>query len=202
MAAKNDKVGGNGNSAGTAGPAHRPHVVVLGAGFGGLAFARNFPDGLARISIVDRANHHLFQPLLYQVAAAGLAVPDIAQPVRSILAKKRDVTVLMDEITAIEPRRPVFHYCDKGAMATIGRSRAVARIGRFEFAGAFAWLLWLVVHLLFLIGFRNKLSVLLQWAHSYLTYKPGARVIYALPNSARTGRLEIERTLPSVHSLS
>lgn len=82
--------------------AARPHIVVLGAGFGGLTFAKKFPDGLARVTIVDRTNHHLFQPLLYQVAAAGLAVPDIAQPVRSILAKKRDITVLMNEATAID----------------------------------------------------------------------------------------------------
>lgn len=79
-----------------------PHIVVLGAGFAGLMFAKKFPDGLARVTVVDRTNHHLFQPLLYQVATAGLAVPDIAQPVRSILAPKRDVTVLMDEATAID----------------------------------------------------------------------------------------------------
>jgi NADH dehydrogenase len=80
----------------------RPHIVVLGAGFGGLMFAKKFPNGLARVTVVDRTNHHLFQPLLYQVATAGLAVPDIAQPVRSILAPKRDVTVLMDEVAAID----------------------------------------------------------------------------------------------------
>jgi len=80
----------------------RPHVVVLGAGFAGLTFAKKFPDGLARVTVVDRTNHHLFQPLLYQVATAGLAVPDIAQPVRSILANKRDVTVLMSEVTGID----------------------------------------------------------------------------------------------------
>lgn len=79
----------------------RPHILVLGAGFGGLMFAKKFPDGLARITVVDRTNHHLFQPLLYQVATAGLAVPDIAQPVRSILANKRDVTVLMDDAIGI-----------------------------------------------------------------------------------------------------
>ena len=81
---------------------HRPHIVVLGAGFGGLTFAKKFPDGLAHVTVVDRTNHHLFQPLLYQVATAGLAVPDVAQPVRSILTRKDDVTVLMNEVTAID----------------------------------------------------------------------------------------------------
>jgi len=414
----------------------RPQVVVLGAGFAGLTFAHSFPTGIARVTVVDRTNHHLFQPLLYQVATAGLAVPDIAQPVRAILAKKRDVTVLMDEVTGFDlaarsvklrqseltydhlvvalggrtsyfghpeweqhapglksiddairirrnvlyafeqaemtddpaerqrlmtivvigggptgvelagtfaelqrnvlakdfrrlnlrmarviliegsphilnayspslsdkaqaqleslgvtvwpglhvkdirhgevilpnetlraeniiwaagvsasplgaqlgvetdragrvkvlpdlsipghpevrvvgdmitltdpkgqivpgvspaamqtgryvakgiareiragvkadtSRRKPFSYFDKGSMATIGRSRAVAKIGRFEFSGFLAWQAWLFIHLIFLVGFRNKLSVLLSWAYSYLTFKRGARVIY------------------------
>src|SRR5258706_4970134 len=73
-------------------------VVVLGAGFGGLTFCKHFRHPTARITLVDRTNHHLFQPLLYQVATAGLSAPDIAQPVRSILADRPDVTVLMEEV--------------------------------------------------------------------------------------------------------
>ena len=72
-------------------------VVVLGAGFGGLEFCKSFRHPSARIIVVDRTNHHLFQPLLYQVATAGLSAPEIAQPVRSILSHRPDVTVLMDE---------------------------------------------------------------------------------------------------------
>lgn len=79
-----------------------PHIVVLGAGFGGLMFAKEFPGGLARITVVDRQNHHVFQPLLYQVATAGLAAPDIAQPIRSILRKKPDLTVRMAEVRGID----------------------------------------------------------------------------------------------------
>ena len=422
----------------------RPHIVVLGAGFAGLTFAQEFPSGLARVTLVDRTNHHLFQPLLYQVATAGLAVPDIAQPVRSILAGKRDVTVLMDEVTgfdlaartvrlregelrydqlvvalggrtsyfghpeweqhapglktiddAIRIRRNVLHaferaemtddpaerqrlmtivvigggptgvelagtfaelqrhvlardfrrlnlrmarvilvegsprllgsyppdlsdraqaqleslgvavwlgaqvkeiragevvlpnetlraaniiwgagvaasplgaqlgaemdragrvkvlpdlsipghpevrvlgdmialtdpkgqivpgvspaamqagryvsrqlarelragpaaaptqrapfvYFDKGSMATIGRSRAVAKIGKLQFSGPAAWLAWLFIHLVFLVGFRNKLSVLLSWTYSYLTFRRGARVIYGFPGAGQS----------------
>lgn len=78
-----------------------PHVVVLGAGFGGLAFAREFPSHLARVTVVDRQNHHVFQPLLYQVATAGLAAPDIAQPIRSLLRAKPNLTVLMASVRQI-----------------------------------------------------------------------------------------------------
>jgi NADH:ubiquinone reductase (H+-translocating) len=410
-----------------------PHVVVLGAGFGGLEFCKRFDDPDARITLVDRTNHHLFQPLLYQVATAGLSAPDIAQPIRSILANHENITVLLDEVegfdlagkkvvlekntltydylvlalgsctsyfghpeweafapglktledamdirsrilrafeqaeseqsaaaqerlmtivvvgggpTGVElagafselarhvlradfrridpaqakviliegaPRilanltpslsasaqkqleglgahvrtgvkvkdisegcveldtgetiraaniiwaagvsatpvakklgveldrggrikvnpdlsvpghpevfavgdmalalekdgtlvpgvspaamqmgahvahiieneiafpggvkRPPFKYWDKGTMATIGRSAAVAKVGKFEFSGVTAWLAWLTIHLFFLVGFRNKIAVLFQWFYSYVTYKRGARLI-------------------------
>jgi len=80
----------------------KPHVVVLGAGFGGLTFAQKFASDCARVTVVDRQNHHLFQPLLYQVATAGLAAPDIAQPIRSILRKKPNLTVLLAEVQGID----------------------------------------------------------------------------------------------------
>jgi NADH dehydrogenase len=75
------------------------HVVVLGAGFGGLTFCKHFRSLNARVTVVDRTNHHLFQPLLYQVAAAGLSAPEIAQPIRAILSNRRNVTVLLDQVT-------------------------------------------------------------------------------------------------------
>jgi NADH dehydrogenase len=417
-----------------------PHVVVLGAGFGGLTFCQKFRHPTARVTLVDRANHHLFQPLLYQVATAGLSAPEIAQPIRSILSEKPNVRVLMDTVldfhlaqrevvlangplaydylvlalggvtsyfghpeweqfapglksladamrirrnvlTAFERAenepdatardrlmtmvvvgggptgvelagafaelaryvlkadfrridptharvilieaspivlshmppdlarsateqlgrmgvqvrtstkvksinqgrveleggesieaeniiwaagvaaspltrklgveldragrvkvkpdlslpghpevfaigdmalvlredgkpvpgvspgamqmarhvariiedelaspgtalRPPFRYWDKGTMATIGRSAAVACTGPFHLHGFVAWVAWLVVHLIFLIGFRNKLAVLLQWAYSYFTYKRGARIITGWPEAA------------------
>jgi NADH dehydrogenase len=76
--------------------------------------------------------------------------------------------------------RPPFKYWDKGTMATIGRSAAVAWVGRLHFSGWFAWLTWLFVHLVFLLGFHNKLVVLLQWTYSYFAYKRGARIITTL----------------------
>jgi NADH dehydrogenase len=74
------------------------HVVVLGGGFGGLEFCKSLRSRDARITLVDRTNHHLFQPLLYQVATAGLAATEIAQPIRSILSDRPDITVLMDDV--------------------------------------------------------------------------------------------------------
>ncbi len=421
----------------TTAPVPLPRIVVIGAGFGGLTFCRKFPEGLAHIVVIDRENHHLFQPLLYQVATAGLSAVDIAQPIRAILRKKKNLEVFMAEVQRIDvtakkvitdrgetsydylvlaaggvtsyfghddwekwapglksiddaleirrkillsferaeterdesrrrelmtmivvgggptgvelagtfaelartvlvrdfdridpskarvilvegsPRvlaqfpedlsasarrqlerlgvevrlgkhvqairegeiempggeiirgtviwaagvaaspltknlgvetdrggrikvapdlslpghpevfavgdlvtlvdrhgvtvpgvspaamqmgehvakliaeelrarqttmnaaagREAFGYWDKGSMATIGRSKAVAQIGRLHFSGYPAWVAWLVVHLLFLVGFRNKISVVMQWVYSYLTYRRGARII-------------------------
>jgi NADH dehydrogenase len=79
-----------------------PHVVILGGGFGGLWATRALASAPVRITLVDRTNHHLFQPLLYQVALAGLSSPDIAAPLRHILRRQRNVSVRMDEALAID----------------------------------------------------------------------------------------------------
>jgi len=78
-----------------------PHVVIIGAGFGGLTAAQSLKRAPVRITIVDRTNHHLFQPLLYQVAMAGLSPADIAAPIRSVLRKQKNVTVLLDEAVEV-----------------------------------------------------------------------------------------------------
>ena len=75
-----------------------------------------------------------------------------------------------------QPRRN-FRYHDKGSLATIGRAAAVAQIGKFSLSGYFAWLAWLFVHIFFLIGFRNRIIVMINWAWAYLTYERGARLI-------------------------
>jgi len=77
---------------------------------------------------------------------------------------------------AILARKP-FHYWDKGSLATIGRAAAIAEFGKIHISGFLAWLSWLFVHIFFLIGFRNRLLVFIQWAWSYLTYERGARLI-------------------------
>lgn len=85
----------------------RAHVVVLGAGFGGLTFCKRFRSDRADVTIIDRTNHHLFQPLLYQVAMGGLSAPDVAQPIRSILRDKPNLRVMMDEVRDLDLSRKV-----------------------------------------------------------------------------------------------
>jgi len=80
----------------------RPRVLILGCGFGGLFAARALRKAPVEITVVDRTNHHLFQPLLYQVATAGLAAPAIAEPIRRILARQQNVTVLYGEAQRVE----------------------------------------------------------------------------------------------------
>ena len=77
----------------------------------------------------------------------------------------------------LQPARTPFSYRDKGTLATIGRGKAVAHIGRFKFGGALAWFLWVFIHIFFLVGFRNRLMVLIEWAYAYLTFHRGARLI-------------------------
>ena len=80
----------------------RPHLVVVGGGFAGLWCTRALATAPLQITLIDRANHHLFQPLLYQVATAGLSAGDIAAPLRHILREQRNVTVRLGEVTAID----------------------------------------------------------------------------------------------------
>jgi NADH dehydrogenase len=70
-----------------------------------------------------------------------------------------------------------FRYFDKGSMATIGRKAAIAEIGKLHLSGFIAWMAWLMVHIFFLIGFRNRFAVIFNWAWSYFTYQRGARLI-------------------------
>lgn len=84
------------------GAARRPQVLILGGGFGGLWAARALAGAPVDVTLVDRTNHHLFQPLLYQVATAGLSAPDIAAPLRHILRRQRNVVVRLDEVHAID----------------------------------------------------------------------------------------------------
>ena len=82
-----------------------PHVVIVGCGFGGLFAARALRRAAVRVTVLDRTNHHLFQPLLYQVATAGLAAPAVAAPIRSILARQTNATVIYGEAQRIDCER-------------------------------------------------------------------------------------------------
>ncbi len=121
------------------------------------------------------------------VRANGSLVPGVAP---AAIQEGRRAALNALRIVNSETTSP-FRYCNKGDLATIGRNRAIAVFGRFEVAGYPAWLLWLFVHILYLVGFRNRLSVLVQWAYAYFTFQRGVRLIIAAeraaPSVARSG---------------
>ena len=80
----------------------KPHIVIVGAGFAGLACAKALGNTPARVTVIDRANYHLFVPLLYQVATAALSPADIARPIRRILGRYSNINVVLGEVTAID----------------------------------------------------------------------------------------------------
>tara|TARA_B110000003_G_scaffold113230_1_gene115797 strand:+ start:1206 stop:2477 length:1272 start_codon:yes stop_codon:yes gene_type:complete len=86
-----------------------PHVVILGGGFAGLSAAKNLAKAEVKITLVDRQNHHLFQPLLYQVASGGLSATEIAQPLRRILMDQSNVRIIMDEVKEIDREGEYVH---------------------------------------------------------------------------------------------
>src|SRR5689334_25293284 len=98
-----------------------PSVVIVGAGFGGLAAAKALRRSPASVTLIDRQNHHCFQPLLYQVATAALSPADIAWPIRSILRGQDNVTVLMAEVTGVNTaeRRVILAGADPVAYDTL-----------------------------------------------------------------------------------
>ena len=87
----------------------RPRIVIVGGGFGGLEAAKALRGTLADVIVIDRQNHHCFQPLLYQVATAALSPADVAWPIRHILRAQRNVTVLMEEVGGVDTRQKMLH---------------------------------------------------------------------------------------------
>jgi NADH dehydrogenase len=93
------------------------HVIILGCGFGGLFAARRLAGADVRITMIDRSNHHLFQPLLYQVATAGLSAPAISAPIRHILARQKNLTTLMADVAAVDAARRTVVLDDASELA-------------------------------------------------------------------------------------
>ena len=91
----------------------RPHIVVVGAGFGGLTVATKLAKAPVDITLIDRENHHLFQPLLYQVATAGLSPADIAWPIRRLVRSQKNTRVLLGEVTSVDKARKRIHLDDR-----------------------------------------------------------------------------------------
>jgi NADH dehydrogenase len=169
-----------------------PATVVLWAA--GVAAS---PLGKKLGIAVDRAGRVPVQPdlslsghpevfVIGDLAAAkdanGKLLPGVApvaiqqgKYVAKVIRKEAEVSPVRNGRTFMP--RPPFLYWDKGSLATIGRAAAVAQFGKIHISGFVAWLSWLFVHILFLIGFRNRLLVFIQWAWSYLTYERSARLI-------------------------
>ena len=101
------------------------------------------------------------------------AVPGVAP---AAIQMGRHAAANVEAVASGRERRP-FEYRDKGMMATIGRRAAVCDFGRLKFSGVFAWMFWLFIHVFFLVGFRNRFVVMIEWAFWYLTYQRSARVI-------------------------
>jgi len=132
----------------------------------------------ADLSLPGRPEVFVIGDLAAAKDADGRMPPGVAPA--AIQEGKFVAKVIRDELKAGAKNnvaRPAFHYWDKGSLATIGRAAAVAQFGRIHISGFIAWLSWLFIHILFLIGFRNRLLVFIQWAWSYVTYERGARLI-------------------------
>jgi NADH dehydrogenase len=160
--------------------------IIWAAGVGASPLTRSLGvelDRAGRVKVLPElsAPGH---PEVFAVGDLALVIDENGKPVPGVspaaMQMARHVARLiereLDRGAAIS--RPAFRYWDKGTMATIGRSAAVAKVGDFEFSGLLAWLAWLFIHLLFLVGFRNKAGVLLHWLYSYCTYKRGARIVF------------------------
>jgi NADH dehydrogenase len=117
--------------------------------------------------------------------AAAITGPD-GRPLPGVapVAKQQGYYVANLLIARAEGRTlPAFRYRDLGSMATIGRKRAVAQIGALKASGLFAWILWSVAHIYFLIGFRNRLAVTMNWCWNYVTFQRGTRLITGIQGS-------------------
>ncbi|HET8773963.1 MAG TPA: NAD(P)/FAD-dependent oxidoreductase [Thermoanaerobaculia bacterium] len=157
-------------------------TVLWGAGVQASPLARSLGVPL------DRAGRVLVEPdltipghkdvfVIGDLAAArqhdGSFVPGVAP---AAIQEGQHTAMNLERAVAGQPLR-AFKYKDKGSLATIGRAAAVADFGKLRFGGFFAWMAWLLIHIFFLIGFRNRFLVITQWAWAYFTYQRGARLI-------------------------
>ena len=156
-------------------------TVLWAAGVAGSPLAQTLGVPLDRVgrvfvepdlTIKGRDDVYVIGDLAH-VEADGALVPGVAP---AAMQAGRHTALNIVRTLRGQPREP-FRYRDKGMLATIGRGAAVAKIGPIKASGYFAWLLWLFVHIFFLIGFRNRLIVMIHWAWSYVTFDRGARLI-------------------------
>ena len=169
-----------GNLLWAAGVSASPLTKKLGAELDKAGRVKVNPD----LSVPGHPEIFVFGDAALVLDKAGKPVPGVSPAAMQMGRYAARVIEAELSAGANRPVRPPFKYWDKGTMATIGRSAAVAWIGRLKISGYPAWLAWLFVHLIFLIGFRNRLAVLLQWTYSYFAYKRGARIITHTPTEA------------------
>jgi NADH dehydrogenase len=156
-------------------------TVLWAAGVTGSGFARRLSvplDRAGRILVEDDltiAGHRDVFAIgdIASITRDGRQVPGVAP---AAVQQARHTARNIQRALSNQPLLP-FHYRDRGSLATIGRSAAVADFGKLKLSGTPAWLAWLLLHLLFLVGFRNRLSVLFQWIWSFVSYDRGARLI-------------------------
>jgi NADH dehydrogenase len=128
------------------------------------------------------------EPMIFVIGDAASAVWQDNQPLPALapvaMQQARYVARVIRQAIP-HSRRPTFLYKDRGKMATVGKARAIVELKRFRFAGILAWLLWAVVHIFFLIGFRNRFRVMSEWIWYYVTYQPGARLIFGITSGKK-----------------
>jgi NADH dehydrogenase len=166
-----------GNILWAAGVSATPLTKKLGVELDRAGRVKVNPD----LSLPGHAEIFAIGDMALVLGADGKPVPGVSPAAMQM--GKHAAKIIEEEIRfgAKATPRPPFKYWDKGTMATIGRSAAVALIGKIKLSGMMAWLAWLLIHLIFLVGFRNRTSVLFQWMYSYFSYKRSARIITYLP---------------------
>lgn len=166
-------------------------VIVIGGGFAGLQLLKHLDQYLFDVLLIDKLNHHQFQPLFYQVATSQIEPGSISFPLRKILQDRKNTQIRMAEVTLIDPEnhsnnlkrlihnKPLkeFEYKDKGTMATVGKKKAVVDLPYLKFRGFFAWLVWMFLHLMLILSVRNKMVIFINWAWLFFTRDTSLRLI-------------------------
>lgn len=182
----------------------RAHTVLWGAGVGGRRFEKLLTeaeiDRAGRITVDTelrvKGYDHIFaigDIARFVVPETGATLPGVAQT--ALQQGKHVAENIVRIVRRLEPEP--FHYRDLGSLATVGRSSAVAEIGNFKFAGFFAWLLWIFVHVMALVGFRNRVVVLFNWAMAYIFWARAARIVLERPGMLGSSPNDPQNALPS-----
>jgi NADH dehydrogenase len=188
----------------TTNPSGRPQVVIVGCGFGGLEAARKLQKADVDVTVIDKTNHHLFQPLLYQVATAGLAAPSIAAPVRSLFRKQPNITTLLGEVSGIDPATRTVHLAHGAHVAydhlIVAAGATHSYFGHDEWASVAPGLKTLAD------AFEIRRRVLLSFEAAEITTDPGRRralLTFVVIGAGPTG-VEMAGTLAEIakHTLS